>query len=79
MTPAEMYQRIKIAIDGAPRNGYVAELHLQAIKYSEYLETTTGREFCESVEIEPSFATEFLKMKKISKRLKSAGLDVNLI
>jgi hypothetical protein len=79
MTTAEMYERIKAAIDGAPRNAYVAELHLQTIKYSEQLKTTTGREFCESIGIGPSFATEFLKMKKISERLKDAGLDVNLI
>ncbi|RAH96076.1 transcription factor [Acuticoccus sediminis] len=71
--------RIKAAIDGAPRNSYVAELHLQVIKYADELRDTTGREFCEALNIGPSFGTEFAKMRKISGRLKDAGLDVDRI
>ena len=71
--------RIKAALDRSPRNGYVAELHLQVIKYSEYLDGVTGKEFCAALEIGPSFGTEFAKMKKIAARLRAAGLDFNLI
>jgi len=71
--------KIKRAIDDAPRNAYVAELHLQIIKYSDVLQDVTGKEFCEALEIGPSFGTEFAKMKKIAPRLKKAGLDVNTI
>lgn len=74
-----MITKIKRAIDDAPRNAYVAELHLQIIKYSDVLQDVTGKEFCEALEIGPSFGTEFAKMKKIAPRLKKAGLDVNTI
>ena len=66
---------IRSAIDAAPRNAYVAELHLQVIKYSELLSNTTGKEFCEGIGIGEAFATEFSKMRKIAKRLRDAGLD----
>ena len=72
-------EQIKAAINSAPRNGYVAELHLQVIKYSEVLQNVTGKEFCEALGIGPSFGTEFAKMKKIAGRLRAANLDPNKI
>jgi hypothetical protein len=68
------YADIKRAIENSPRNGYVAELHLQVIKYADQLQNVSGREFCEAIGIGPSFGTEFSKMLKIAPRLKSAGL-----
>ena len=79
MTVNDVITSIKTAIENAPRNAYVAELHLQVIKHSCALQSVTGKEFCEALEIGPSFGTEFAKMKKIAPRLKKAGLDVNKI
>jgi hypothetical protein len=70
---------MKAAIDGAPRNAYIAELHLQIIKYARELQSLTGREFCEAIAIPQSFGTEFLKMRKIAPRLRAAGLDPSKI
>ncbi len=44
-------EQIKSAIQNAPRNAYVAELHLQVLKYSDVLEGVTGKEFCEALGI----------------------------
>ena len=79
MNTTEMFDRIKTCINHAPRNGYVAELHLQVIKYSTELQGVTGKEFCDAIGIGPSFGAEFAKMKKIAARLKQANLDVNKI
>jgi hypothetical protein len=79
MNTMEAIDRIKAAIDGSPRNSYVAELHLQMIKYADELKGMTGKEFCEALRIGDSFKTEFAKMRKISARLKQAGLDPNRI
>ncbi|MEM9682691.1 MAG: transcription factor [Pseudomonadota bacterium] len=79
MTVNDVTTSIKTAIEDAPRNGYVAELHLQVIKHSDALQNVTGKEFCEALEIGSSFGTEFAKMKKIAPRLKKAGLDVTKI
>jgi hypothetical protein len=68
-------ERIKRAIEGAPRNDYIAEFHIQVIKYAEMLENATGREFCEAMDLNPSFGTEFAKMRKIAGRLRKAGMD----
>jgi hypothetical protein len=76
MTSAQTLAKIKKAIEGSPRNSYVAELHVQAIKYADELEGLTGREFCEALGIGESFGTEFAKMRKIAPRLKAAGLKV---
>jgi hypothetical protein len=70
---------IKIAIDSAPRNAYVAELHLQILKYSDVLKNVSGKEFCEQLKIPPAYSTEFSKMLKIVSRLKNAGLDLTKI
>jgi len=76
MSSTEALGKIKTAIENAPRNAYVAELHLQVIKYAEALEDVTGKEFCEALGIGASFGTEYAKMRKIAGRLKEAGLDV---
>lgn len=75
MNAMEAIGRIKAAIDGSPRNAYVAELHLQIVKYAEELQNMTGKEFCEALRIGDSFKTEFAKMRKIAPRLRKAGLD----
>ena len=72
---AALRDKIKRAIDRAPRNAYVAELHLQVIKYAELLDGVSGREFCEALELGPAWGAEFAKMKKIAPRLRAAGLD----
>ena len=79
MSTLSVLQAIKSAINDAPRNAYIAELHLQIIKHADELQSLTGREFCEGVEIGPSFGTEFLKMRKIAPRLRMAGLDPSKI
>ncbi|WP_224543277.1 hypothetical protein [Mesorhizobium sp. CA16] len=79
MTPAEALRKIKVAIETSPRNGYIAELHVQVIKYANILEGVTGREFCDAVGLTPAFGTEFAKMRKIAGRLIDAGLDVDRI
>ena len=70
-----VFSEIKDAIERAPRNSYVAELHLQVIKFAEVLENVSGKEFCEKVDLKSAWGTEFTKMKKIAKRLRAAGLD----
>jgi len=79
MTTTQILAVIKQAIETSPRKGYVAELHLQSIKYAEALEGVSGKEFCEALEIGASFATEFAKMRKIAPRLIAAGLNVDRI
>lgn len=79
MTTTEVLAKIKDAIETSPRKGYVAELHLQSIKYAEALEGVSGKEFCEALGIGVSFATEFAKMRKIAPRLRASGLDVDRI
>lgn len=76
MNENETYDRIKQALDEAPRNQYTAELHLQMIKYADELKSITAKEFCEGVGLRRSFGTEFSKMRNLTQRLKSAGLDI---
>ena len=75
MRTSEILARISRAIESAPRNAYVAELHLQVIKHAKALEGISGREFCEGVGLKPAWGTEFVKMRKIAPRLVEAGLD----
>jgi len=77
MNTVQALKQIKTAINSAPRNDYIAELHLQVIKYADLLQTTTGKEFCEGIGVGPSFGTEFSKMRKIAARLRNAGLDTS--
>ena len=72
------FRAIKQAILNPP-DGKVAELHLQVLKYAEDLRDVSGKDFCASLEIEESYATEYAKMKKISARLRAAGLDPDRI
>ncbi|MBM7038073.1 HTH-like domain-containing protein [Vibrio ulleungensis] len=72
-------EQIKQALDEAPRNQYMAELHLQMIKYADELQDITAKEFCEEVGLKPSYGTEFSKMRNLTSRLKQAGLDVDKI
>ena len=79
MTILKTLRGIKDAINAAPRNSYVAELHLQVIKHADELKDVTGREFCNSIGISEVYGTEFLKMRKISDRLIKAGLNPSMI
>lgn len=74
MKVSHVFNAIRQALNEAPRNAYVAELHLQCIKYMEELDGISGREFCEGVGLKPAWGTEFVKMRKIAPRLKQAGL-----
>ncbi len=75
MNTTQAIKNIRIAINAAPRNSYIAELHVQIIKYADVLQNVTGKEFCEGLGVGPSFGTEFAKMRKIAPRLRKAGLD----
>ncbi|WP_417698455.1 transcription factor [Psychromonas sp.] len=71
---AMIIEEIKHALESAPRNGFMAELHLQSIKYADELGNITAREFCEALGLKPSYGTEFSKMRNLTTRLKAAGL-----
>jgi hypothetical protein len=75
----DVFSSIKQAIDRAPRNGYVAELHLQVIKYADVLQNVSGKDFCAQLNLGAAWGTEFSKMKKIAERLRRAGLDPSRI
>ena len=75
----EIIEEIKQALATAPRNRYMAELHLQSIKYADELEKITARKFCEEVGLKLSYGTEFSKMRNLTSRLKAAGLDTRKI
>lgn len=75
----EMFEKIRAELNVAPRNQYTAELHLQMIKYADSMKSITAKEFCDGVGIKHSFGTEFSKMRNLTCRLKSAGLDTNLL
>ena len=79
MNENEIYERIKQVLVDAPRNQYTAELHLQMIKYADELKDITAKEFCEGVGLRSSFGTEFSKMRNLTRRLKAAGLQTELI
>ena len=79
MQVTQIFSLIRNAINAAPRNAYVAELHLQCLKYMDALDGVSGREFCEGVGLKPAWGTEFVKMRKIAPRLKEAGMNVELI
>ncbi|WP_111588844.1 HTH-like domain-containing protein [Aeromonas salmonicida] len=75
----QIFLAIQKALEGAPRNQYMAELHLQIIKYADELNHITAKEFCEGVGIRVSLGTEFSKMRNITPRLKAAGLITDLV
>jgi len=72
-------QEIVKAINEAERKESTAEKHLQMIKYADRLSDITAKEFCEATGLTSSYATEFSKMRNITKRLIAAGLDVDKI
>jgi hypothetical protein len=72
----QIFKAIQLALTDAPRNQYMAELHLQMIKYADELDDITSKEFCEKVGLKASYGTEFSKMRNLTARLKKAGLDV---
>jgi len=75
MLDKDIFEKIKHALNEAPRNQYTAELHLQMIKYADSLKSITAREFCDGLGIKHSYGTEFSKMRNLTQRLKFAGLD----
>ncbi|MCG6200033.1 transcription factor [Psychromonas antarctica] len=75
MNEETIFNNIKQALNDAPRNQYTAELHLQMIKYADDLKNITAKEFCAGVGLKSSFGTEFSKMRNLTARLKSAGLN----
>lgn len=79
MNESVIYKQIREALANAPRNQYTMEMHLQMIKYADQLKNVTSKEFCEGVGIKPSFGTEFSKMRNLTQRLKSAGLNTDLL
>lgn len=79
LAKAEIYSRIVAAINAAPISRRTAEMHLQMLKYATVLSDVSGREFSERTGLNPSYGTEFLKMKNIADRLEKAGLDFDRI
>lgn len=79
MNNSEIYEQIRKALAHAPRNQYTVEMHLQMIKYADQLKSVTSKEFCEGVGLKPSFGTEFSKMRNLTQRLKSAGLNTDFL
>jgi hypothetical protein len=79
MASDTVFEKIKHAIEMAPRNGYVAELHLQVIKHADVLDGVSGKEFCAKLDLGAAWGTEFSKMKKIAPRLVNAGLQKDRI
>lgn len=75
MTNVTIFTEMKKAIEMAPRNAYVAEIHLQVLKYAHMLENVSGKDFCAGLDLKPAWGTEFSKMKKIAGRLRAAGMD----
>lgn len=66
-------------MSNAPRNQYTAELNLQMIKFADESKHITAKEFCEEFGLKQSLGTEFSKMRKLTTRLKSAGLNADLV
>jgi len=79
MNEKNIYDRIKQALEEAPRNHYTAELHLQMNKYADDLKNITSKELCKGMGLKASFGTEFSKMRNLTHRLKAAGLDTDKI
>ena len=75
MTQANTFNEMKKAIESAPRNAYVAEIHLQVLKHAHLLENVSGKDFCAGLDLKPAWGTEFSKMKKIAGRLRAAGME----
>ena len=57
----EFLEEVKQALVFAPRNHYIAELHLQSSKYADGLSNITARAFCEALGFKANYATEFIR------------------
>lgn len=79
MIDQNIFSEIKTAIEKAPRNAYVAEIHLQVLKYAHLLENVSGKDFCAALDLKPAWGTEYSKMKKIAARLRAAGMNPDQI
>ncbi|MEC8327236.1 MAG: transcription factor [Pseudomonadota bacterium] len=79
MNEQKIFEKIKEELNNAPRNQFTLELHLQMIKYADDLKNITAKEFCAGVGLKESFGTEFSKMRNLTHRLKSAGLNTDMI
>ncbi len=86
MREQEIYAKVKVALDKARQDKeFVKEMHLQMIKYADDLaeiahpEKYNPKQFPKGVGIEESYAKEFNKMRRLTQRLKRAGLDVSKI
>ena len=77
MAEQTIFDNIRNALDGAPRNQFTVEMHLQMIKYADDLKNITAKEFCQGVGLKDSFGTEFSKMRNLTQRLKAACLNTN--
>ncbi len=64
MSENEIYRRITLALDKAPRNQFTVELHLQMLKHADELKHITEREFCEGVGFRPGFGTKSRNLVK---------------
>lgn len=49
------------------------------IKYADELEHITAKAFCEGTGLSQSLGTEFSKMRNLTRRLKAAGLNTDLL
>lgn len=79
MDDQTIFNKIREALERAPRNHYTLELHLQMLKYADDLNHITAKEFCEGIGIRESLGTEFSKMRNLTPRLKAACLVTDLI
>ena len=78
MDTTGLFERIKRAIESAPRNGYVAEFHLQVIKYADLLDGVSSKEFCEKLDLAHR-GNRVCQDEKIAQRLRDAGLQPELL
>lgn len=75
MNENKIYNRIKQVLANAPRHQYTTELYLQMIKFADELKNITAENFYKDAGLRRSFGTKFSKMRNLTQRLKSAGLN----
>ena len=72
-----MYDDIRRSIEEGTRlREKSVTINFQVLTNAERLEGMSGSEFCELMQIEPVWATEFRKMIRLSQYLKQQGLSV---
>ncbi len=72
-------ESIQAVLSETPRKQYMAELHLQSIKYESQLQAITASEICEELALKPNDGIEFSKMRNLTTRLRAAGLNPDRI